>query len=632
MGILNRLKTEGKIVRWLQFENGLLNDIITKEAPTLRAGILDKLGIKGHVRYSAVNLSATDCTVVCKVDWKEERRTVGGVQQAEIVNFTGFTFYNYDVNRLSVYDGAVLKEVITPVANVAKTFGFSIVASTKIPSFYKNGVNLGSTTALTNLPNGVLNISPTTVLDNTIKQVLIFNVKLTDSEMAEVHTELENMKFNKNVHTNTVSRDYTINKGLVFKHSALKNGKIYNLVNNDAGTIVGNFTSVNTKMNCVIRGSATFGKYISFPNNASYSFTDNIFSISFWCKPLDGQNKALIDKSGTGYEYIFGTSDTPNAYWFNCYTSDGSATVYDSGYISFTTGKTDMWTITADGSFMYIYRNNTLLKTVTKAVGKTMTAGNGVLKILGGFALSGSNSHADFKMNGMWNRCLSQDEVYDMYNKTNPLYKTEFGAVESSIITGGNLSNTKYEVISGGFQIGTHTIDGKTVKCITCTSTGIINLPTNLFLETPDNAAYGKWEWYFYAGSGITERQMNFVHTSKTGGVGGYSLYYDGTYDKCFSLTNTATTFLNVGVEGSYPLNSLYKITVLRQQSGNAQIFPISSIFTVYINDILMPVSSGTNPVVSSTYRTSTNMPFGLSTGDKIMLSDSHGDYAFVKK
>lgn len=213
-------------------------------------------------------------------------------------------------------------------------------------------------------------------------------------------------------------------------------------------------------------------------------------------------------------------------------------------------------------------------------------------------------------------------------------WKTDFGVRRSVTSEGGTvrgyLSNTPFQFgdSSGRWSINTSTVKGVTTKNITCSTAGILYLPTTYFNETTTEAAYGTWEVTINP----TAANVEFIFISDQIGnrttpatLVGYILMImsngrvylqrlknDGTAQDLFY---TATGYCSVGTN--------YRFKINRSGAG---------VFTVWMDNALIVPEWGTNPVTDNTVTTSNYMNLVMNSGDVVQYSSIGGENSIIKK
>jgi len=162
------------------------------------------------------------------------------------------------------------------------------------------------------------------------------------------------------------------------------------------------------------------------------------------------------------------------------------------------------------------------------------------------------------------------------------------------------------------------------------TGLGTLYIPTSVMQQNPTEAAYGTWEWWFYKRIDTSYLMWVFIGSSRLGwadaGQNGYVIQV--TTNEAFHLrrvdAGALTTIMNTG--NSYvSLNAWHKIKISRLTNGS---------LSCWLDDTLVVPVFGTNPVVDTTYSTSSfiNVQPQTTVGDTVIAySDLTGGYALKK-
>jgi hypothetical protein len=194
---------------------------------------------------------------------------------------------------------------------------------------------------------------------------------------------------------------------------------------------------------------------------------------------------------------------------------------------------------------------------------------------------------------------------------------------------GDFLENTPVRIGSGTHQITTDTIESKTCKVVNCVTSGVLYVPTTEFHQTPTEAAYGKWEFWFYKGADGTAIQIPFITNLPVApGTGENGYHVTITSSEALQLrrrTGGAGTTLWATAVSYINNNQWYKLTMIRSNSG---------VFTAYLDDVLVNVTggSGTNPVTDTNHTVSNYFVADLDSANQLSWANSTGDYSVKKQ
>lgn len=198
-------------------------------------------------------------------------------------------------------------------------------------------------------------------------------------------------------------------------------------------------------------------------------------------------------------------------------------------------------------------------------------------------------------------------------------FKTEWGATASNVnITSGQIEGTPFWVDSGTWKVSTDTINGQTVKVLENVVAGVVYLDTSEIEGSPEQDAYGTWEWWLYQADAAKTENIYIVSDTMDGTNDGYDVQFYGSngYIYLGEITGGGWATLDTS-DGTYPTATWHKFHITRSDSGA---------FVLYINDAASGIA-----VTDTTKTTSTYFVIGLGAGDKIGLSDQLGDHSIWK-
>lgn len=119
----------------------------------------------------------------------------------------------------------------------------------------------------------------------------------------------------------------------------------------------------------ILKGGAdcVFGKCLSFNGSTHYidygdkdnlSFSNNIFTISFWMNPDRNTNLGILGKRGGPWEYSIHVKTTANTIYFFAYETGGTTVYQNSALFDINQWTHFVWT--ANGSNSSLYKNGVL--------------------------------------------------------------------------------------------------------------------------------------------------------------------------------------------------------------------------------------------------------------------------------
>jgi len=154
---------------------------------------------------------------------------------------------------------------------------------------------------------------------------------------------------------------------------------------------------------------------VTVPDSDRYSFPNNIFTISLWMKAeTTSVFIGVISKGGGGFEYSL---QGPNSSALSLATWNlaGGLAVYGAANFSYDT-KWNQIAITADGSYISVYKNGSFLTRTAYGGAASLGNGPGLLRIGAGLDGAGVRPFTglvdDVRIYG---RALSVQEIHQMY-------------------------------------------------------------------------------------------------------------------------------------------------------------------------------------------------------------------------
>ena len=286
---------------------------------------------------------------------------------------------------------------------------------------------------------------------------------------------------------------------------------------------------------------------------------------------------------------------------------------------------------TYDGDKMRIHRDASLVATSPSYAGPISAWNAGVGRV-------GYSSAATYAVNGrvftpfVINRAWTQDEITAYYNLAKrACWMSEYRAVLSLANEGGvvgqYISNTPWQCsdTTGRFRIQTDTINGRTVKCITCITAGTIYMDMAQARQAGGMAAFGEWEWW-HKRVEVANHSLGFIASATaTATTTGYEIVTTSTgglicYRRAAGAV-AATEFSTAN--GAYALNAWNKYNMRRT---------VAAVGTVLLNDVVVPVAAGANPFTDANVLTGQYVFVDMGVGDKISLGAIDGSAAFVKR
>jgi len=464
----------------------------------------------------------------------------------------------------------------------------------------------------------------------------LFDSALTQTEVSQLMAEMKDTVYPTKPSGRATARQIpnANESGLVVGYNMESlAGEVQDYSSNlNTGTVYGNPIAGRTLLGDTLKLNGVDASVEA--SDASLNFLNKkALTLSAWVK--------TNDTTGTHYVLVNGI----NQYAYNLsIASNGRARVVIDGdfigdmdlYGTSSTLRDKQWhhlaaTLGTDGttSTLSIYVDGVLENSTTFS-DYTMTISNNGMYI--GRA-QGTYANSTIANTEIYDEAKSAAWVADEYAKGARAvqYKTDYGLkVSSGNVSSGELENSGWVVDSGNWQIGTSTIDDTKVKVLKCmTDNGIIYKSTDSMGRglSETEAAYGTWEFYWLQQDGnnlIHVQVSDSVGTPGAGSANGY-IFRLGVSERFRLRKETAGSVADLMyTDASYFTTGVwYKMKITRSTAG---------VWTVYSDDVLIPVVVGTNPVTDNTHTTAKYFSIQAKATDLIAFADVKGDHSFVKK
>jgi hypothetical protein len=611
---------DGRLVLWHSYRSGSFVD----KSGNGRNGTPTDVNFTGdgiQVLSSTGNVSVDDdaalqLTTGCIVSFGPIYFPDATVRRMVSKRDSGGTNYEFRgvSDSLRFFDGTSVRTLA--VSNLdLKLYRAVNFQSGSTPVGFVEGVNAGNFSGSVapvknDAPISIGNINPSigsgsNVIGN-LGDILIFNAELTETEHAQLYSELSGMAWNKHPYITSFAnlRVDPNEPGLVAGYDMIPvGGTLPDVAGVNDGAINGAWFEET-----VMGPSMAFdgvGDNIEIP----YTVSTSANTFSLWFSPKD------VSSFTQG---IFTTGNNPleSGPYLLLQNNNGSLRTYNVGVGYSTTIETlnsgNMYNIviTRSQSEEKVYVNGQLK--LTRAMGIT---GNKNSIYLG----SGFNRNSNVKFYGgfaVYSDIKDQPWVTQQYNKgKTALWKTGYGVNESvSAVTGGPLENSPFYVEYGAFNISSDTIDGNDVKVIECTSPGVCYVPTSYFSQTATEAAFGGWRFWVKKADASTIVIVNIASVVGTATNGNnYNLIYNN--GESINFRRNLVTIIGGGAT-VYPANAWQLFEIKRDSSKK---------FRLFANGNSIGTATDANFLISNF------MNFDIDAGDKIALDDPTGKYSIIK-
>jgi len=604
MGMFKTIK-DSEIYFYSDFRKGSFKEETGKAVTTDGSGVLNNVGMEVRsgtidpyviTKGSEANIGTKDFTVIAKFNTKNFNiaRAVVGLGLGTATNNCFPMILNSSDNLLAIKFGTVVYSSNFAPDNNTVTAAITCDRD-GLATFFKGGVKTNTQDISSHSSANIIQTNYAVgSLGNTnwglgglVEYALLIDGCLTETEVAQLTAELENMKFTKKVIGRTGERKdgyvfdgssvYGTIDTLAFSHDKDWSTKHYWKVegNGNERVLLGSTTADTTYVMRMHPSSLTVYIY-NGTNSAAVTFSTAFIegdlykietsynaSTTTWEVVRTNLSSGIDNETATVDLSVIGSSWTINCDLFG---KRGNNSRYMDGSIY-------GLEVTIDGTKHYITRNA--------------------------------------KMNDPKPTHIFDKDIQ---------FKTDFGAIANErAITSGQLENTPFEVQSGSFKVMNNTIDGQDVKTIECATNGVFSMPTSYFQQ---DSSYGEWEFCVNKSSSAGSTEIAFIANQlKWPYSPGYGL-------RLYSNGQVKLVEQGVGnhfesAVGTFDLNEWNTFKITRDKKGK---------FFIYLNNELIPASVGSNPFTDNTVKISKNISFEPKIGDKIMLSNKKGDLGTIKK
>ncbi len=630
---LSRLIAEGVVVLYHDYRSGSFHDFSGQGndgTPTdvgFQGGGLRLIDTDGEVLVAdAPELQLTALTVVMFGDFSQHARLTSS---SYIVSKRDAGGTNYAIKAktgpdgMNYWDGAANKTLNCDLVT-AKCAAVG-VANGEAAEGFLNGLSVGafsgvSAVAVNDAPLYIGNIYTGVYgFGGILDAVIICNRKLTAPEHAALYSELVNKSWPSKPYTQILRpqrcdpTDTTLTGGW--------GGSVEAGVVVDAGTGGNDGTPTDVSASQTLYGSVL--NYNGDTSRMDLGAVDVIgtgdVTFSCWMYPLSwgGANYGRIFDNGK-FLVLVHFSSTSVAVYSNGSTRANSATG------SLVPNRLHHFAVTrTSGGVANIYINGELSGDANQGTG-TPTAGT-VNSYIGnddplthGFDgwISKVQVHSEIK---------STDWIQDQYKDgaSAMFFKADYGVVESAANqTDGFLGDGTSPIIvrSGTFVMGNDTIDGVSVKVIECVADGNLRILAGNVAPTPKDLPYGTTEWWAFHDSSST---LTFKLFNSSLDKHEIVMLSNGELRLQRKVGGGATTSPIKTATGFITADTWYKLRVTRTDGD---------VVSIYVNDVLAPVTTGTNPMALGGGATEgTSMDMNMDAGDKIAWADLRGEHSLKK-
>lgn len=630
-GILQRLKTEGVLLTYIDFRSGTFHDWSENSrnavAPASN-GSFTKKGLQTSSGYSTITSDATLQAATTGTLIIRQKLTAAVTPLADKGTQFGWA-YDPIFGYYQFVGGGV---TVTLNRAGAGTFTHAVEFDSAggTPKGYLDGALLGNYTggvtvagSATNIHLGYLYV--TSAFTNT-EYFLFISRKLTAAEHSEIYTYLQSVNWPSKVYS-PIARPFTYSTkdtALVRNISGpIREGKILDKTGNASLTSYVKSSNMRT-----LNGPLSFrltpqGQCVAYNYLGSYpTVNGSSYTISCLIKdvPLSGDNMILYSGTtpewllaGSGATLLFQTSDGGNGR--HTVNLNNTNTHFVSVKVN---PATPSIAISIDGvpynsgwtaGSIYAYGGLTGLLLGGRVL-LDASALNGSAGIVGIF----SDLKTDTWVRQQWVNVAQAAQ-----------FKTDWGCKESlanESTVGAFVGNgsTPFEILSGEWKLNDSVQYGELTKSIECVSAGTLWLDRKFMNINSSEAAYGSWQLRLYHPNGANS-YVGLVCSSKStfASHNGYAIKMDVNNTRGVirhaAAVETAVVGLPVG-ETNHVCRRFDNVWsgYSRYEAG----------FMIFWNDVGYTWTD-------STYTTSEGMCFTMNAGDKIGLSSVAGNNGLTK-
>ena len=157
------------------------------------------------------------------------------------------------------------------------------------------------------------------------------------------------------------------------------------------------------------------------------------------------------------------------------------------------------------------------------------------------------------------------------------------------------------------------------VKALKCTAAGVVDIQSSTWCTDTTPAGHGRFEFWFKTALAADTIRFNISNNGAAASNTGY--YFNVSSLGAAEFYEDAVCKFSSGSGYISPL-TWYKCTIIARNDG--------TIYT-YINDMMVPASTGSNPFTDLTYTYNTHTSIYLNTNCEVALSDPQGKYRLTK-
>jgi len=650
-GFIQELIRSGNLVLWHDYRaghtqdlsqnnsnNGVINGNCVWEGNGLR--FVDATAYVEVPHHASLNV--TDATIVML---KPKRRNYAlGIGSPNLGYFVkefggaGLILRVYlNANRLAVHDGANARWSGIAYNDDERYVGMSSLAGTKIVG-YREGVSIGLFNDVSSIPTSTHNVyigicAAAMPYLGTMQSVMLINRVLTAAEHAQLYDELANLRWPTKFYASAkrTQGSYVGESGLLAGFNLKPAGGVVpSQVGAFTGTMSGDVMYQSGILGDGFAMGRTDGAVDLDVGNADIDPTTDSHWLEIWARPLDVAMSdiyvPIIGKGGVGVIFyrapgISHLADRFRAGWSD---SGGGLVVVDA--MNTVHNKHTHLVLTCDHTNheVYLYVDGVQFGPTAITTMAALQAHNWKVGKFGTTLASFDGGFGGLTVcPRIGTGVLTPAQVQARYLEGARAiqFQTDWGFQVSPAAEGGVL----HQQIGGGaspFRAGdtsfrgkieTDTVNGRLCKVLTCTTAGVVYVPTELFFDaSPTECAFGTWDlWAYKADASVFD--MNLISNLSTGITTGYGIQWAA--DESVVVTEYGVGNLVAGGTASHSTWHRFRLT--RSSAG---------IFIPYIDGVTFGTSAAELTTTTASY-----MLFDMDLNDRICLGNIQGDDALTK-
>lgn len=633
MGIIQKLKNEGVLSLYHDYRSGTALDWSGKgvHGSLGTGGVFNLNGLQHNgaashiVSVSSATLPTNNYAMV--FGFNSPIRTHTDLQYPVYVGASGYIRYSAGTLLWQLYGGGTARSFTTPLGT--STVSFNVVAGTAQPA-YANGIfisNFSGAMDALDFSSGAAYIAVSSgglyPLLSGCKYFLLVSRVLTATEHSQLYGELQSIVW-PSLPSST--------KYIDLKHNSSVAGLsgCYDMVPLNGYIMDQSSVGKNMAITKAVAEMTPLGTALKFNGVDSY------------CTTLAAGNVANV-----GFSAWFSTTNTAtdNVLYANVDNAAGilGSCGFDVGKLAYSktnsTAKFETVASYNDGLWHWVYFDGTNDLIYVDGVPVATQAGTfytaTTYETIGARYSGGAWSSL---FNGLiacariHTAPLSAAQVWAQYESFGHKavgmasgWGTSVSTASRGGITGSYLENTRWQFGSTTprYTVAVSSIGGEPCKVIKCGTTGLLYKPTDSHF-TPQQAAYGTWEWTCYKSSDVNVSVIpfiaNIIGTYNTALFNGYSLGLISDESIGILKTTSGSPGYSIRTGPGYIANSTwYTIRITRSFAG---------VFTMWIKGGAYTNWTFVGSATDTAHTLSNYQVLSLGVGDMVSMGSIGGKYS----